>query len=330
MQARGTDTKVRNVRAQESCSAGAKEDMRPETAASVTHLARLVRSAQDLPSELRVLDLCTGTGCIPLLFHHEFYSAREDVRLRSLGIDVSNKAIRLARRNRSRLRDSKTSKSVAEFIMADVLVDPFADQSRGVNEPMPFKPALNFFQKPPFWDILISNPPYISPSAFRTTTTRSVRGFEPKLALVPPQGSGKTDTERGDAFYPMLLVAARDVEAKVVLLEVADLHQALRVARMAQQTRLFDGIEIWRDEPDQPNKSSAQEAYEFDVVGRGHGRSVLCWRGQGAAWLGKDMKEVSDTKLSQAPLSSSLEPSFTIKFKKSKDENTFEKKYRVK
>ena len=38
----------------------------------------------------------------------------------------------------------------------------------------------------PQWDLLTSNPPYISPSGFSLSTSRSVRNWEPKLALVPP------------------------------------------------------------------------------------------------------------------------------------------------
>src|SRR4051812_39952052 len=79
---------------------------RQETAASVTYLAQLLRRAQHVPSELRVLDLCTGTGCIPLLFHHEFYAARDDVQLRLLGMDISEQAIDLAQHNLKRVRQS--------------------------------------------------------------------------------------------------------------------------------------------------------------------------------------------------------------------------------
>jgi methylase of polypeptide subunit release factors len=262
---------------------------RPETAASVSHLTRLVCEAKDLPTELRVLDLCTGTGCIPLLFRHELYSARSDIDLRLIGVDISRKAVALANRNLQRVgRDKQyVHKGTTEFMIADVLVSPFADHTRKPHDPLPLKCALSIFRKPVFWDILISNPPYISPLAFRTTTARSVRGFEPRLALVPPSEAGRSDTEQGDAFYPMLLIAARDVEAKIVLLEVADLDQALRVARMAQQMQVFDGIEIWRDQPDQSDESASPSTHDFPIIGQGNGRSVLCWRGRGAAWLGK-------------------------------------------
>lgn len=244
-----------------------------------------MRDAPDLPDELRVLDLCTGTGCIPLLFRHEFAAKRKDTTLRILGIDISGKSMDLARCNlRKNEDDPEVRAGLTNFARADVLADPFADLEEGAA--LPFKNVLNHNRWKPFWDVLISNPPYISPSAYWKTTTRSVRAFEPKLALVPPNPSNIDDTQQGDLFYPRLLKFAEELETKVVLLEIADLPQALRVAQLAKETAFFDGIEIWRDDP---KSTSSEPTIEngFDVLGNGNARSVVCWRGKGAAWLGK-------------------------------------------
>jgi methylase of polypeptide subunit release factors len=259
---------------------------RQDTAASVTNLVRLLHTAQKLPSELRLLDLCTGTGCIPLLFRHELSLVCTNVRLRALGVDVSNRALSLARNNTRRIdkRRPNPGEDEIKFVKADVLVDPYADHHDG---PLPLKTVLNIEKHSPFWDILIANPPYISPADYWKTTTRSVRGYEPTLALVPPQQRpGQSNTQQGDAFYPRLLEIARDAEAKIVLLEVADLQQALRVAKCAQNFDIFDGIEIWRESPDSSTSTPAEED-GFPIVGEGNGRSVLCWRDAGTSWLGK-------------------------------------------
>ncbi|KAF2727911.1 S-adenosyl-L-methionine-dependent methyltransferase [Polyplosphaeria fusca] len=282
---------------------------RQDTAASVTHVAQLIGRAQSLPSELRVLDLCTGTGCIPLLFDDVFTSTRRDVPLRCLGVDISEKAIELAGHNVMRVQREKkdTTTSTIELVRADVLVDPFAEQAIDVPS---LKAALNMYRLPPFWDMLISNPPYVSPSAYWKTTTSSVRHFEPRIALVPPAGKGQDDTQQGDAFYQRLITVARDVEARVVLLEVADVDQAVRVARMAKDMQMFDGIEIWRDEPDQCSDQEPTEQDGFAIVGRGNGRSVLCWRERGGLWLGKtpawesDADRLSETYRSMPRLTS--------------------------
>ena len=285
---------------------------RQDTAASVTHLAKLVRDAQNLPSEVRVLDLCTGTGCIPLLFRHEFISKRKDVDLRIIGIDISDESMSLAHYNlQKNEKDPRARSGMTNFAKADVLADPFADLTAGA--PIPLRNLLNYNKWAPFWDILISNPPYISPSAYRKTTTRSVRGFEPKLALVPPQRSNFDDTQQGDLFYPRLLKIANEVEAKVVLLEVADLEQALRVAVLAQKLDTFDGVEIWRDEPD---ASAGKPVTEngVSVKGQGNARSVVCWRGAGGPWLGKTSSPQApepEQQVSQEPSSKDLKPSFS-------------------
>lgn len=272
---------------------------RQDTAASVIHLAKLVRDAHNLPAELRVLDLCTGTGCIPLLFRHEFTAKRKDVDLRIVGIDISKKSMDLAHYNlRKNENNTHARNGMTNFARADVLADPFADLVSGA--PLPVRNLLNHNRWAPFWDILISNPPYISPSAFWKTTTRSVRGFEPKLALVPPTKLNFDDTQQGDMFYPRLLKIAEDLEAKIVLLEVADLEQALRVSRLAQKLDVFDGIEIWRDEPDSSSSQPTTEG-EIGVYGKGNARSVVCWRGAGGSWLGKTSAPESSEPAQNAP-----------------------------
>ncbi|KAF2128811.1 S-adenosyl-L-methionine-dependent methyltransferase [Dothidotthia symphoricarpi CBS 119687] len=257
---------------------------RQDTATSVSHLVQLICGAQKLPNELRILDLCTGTGCIPLLFDREFHSSRKNGHICLLGIDVSDKSLALARHNLNVLHKSRKHGEYDKisFLKADVLADSSSDIS---SELLSLKTALDHGSQPQFWDILISNPPYISPSEYWKTTTRSVRGFEPKLALVPPSATGYSDTQQGDLFYPRLLEIARDVQAKIVLLEVADLNQALRVAQYARDLYIFDGVEIWREEPSCSSDSTDENG--FSIFGQGNARSVLCWRGEGTNWLGK-------------------------------------------
>jgi methylase of polypeptide subunit release factors len=272
---------------------------RQDTAASVTHLVRLLRDAPMLPPELRVLDLCTGTGCIPLLFRHEMYATRGDVDLRILGVDVSDKALRLAARNVWKVRKSmkKFEWGQLQLMNADILINPFADQIEG---PLPLKTALNHHGLPAFWDVLISNPPYVSPKEYWKTTTRSVRHYEPKLALVPPPKAGESDNEQGDMFYPRLFKVAEDIEAKIVLLEVADLEQALRVARRARDLDIYEGVEIWREDP-RPTTDSDVEEDGFSIIGDGNARSVLCWRGAGTSWLGKTTAAVTSRTHNNKP-----------------------------
>lgn len=282
---------------------------RQETAASVSHLASLLsQSWKQSPAEhpVSILDLCTGTGCIPLLLHHELFS-HSDVNpnvARLAGVDISSKALRLAEENKSiQLREQATTRNSAsqriatlreiQFLQADLLADE-DEPSSVVNALLEMEgrpqPKLDY-------EIVISNPPYISSSAFRRTTASSVRKFEPKLALVPPQTDSppmpysETPLDDGDIFYPKLFEICDMLDTKVVLFEVADMEQACRVAAMA--VGRWREVEIWRDDP---GARTEEEKYmrvgwkglqKIRVVGRGNGRSVVAWRGEGCRWMSR-------------------------------------------
>lgn len=144
------------------------------------------------------------------------------------------------------------------------------------------------------WDVLICNPPYISPWGFTHQTERSVRKYEPKLAQVPMVATyppGKHEQPE-DVFYARLLDLGVEKGARVMLFEVGDLAQAWRVVRMAldhhrerkskQEKTVV--VEIWRDWPDAaPLENEAtsgvvkagRESIEVKIRGSGHGRSVF-------------------------------------------------------
>lgn len=110
------------------------------------------------------------------------------------------------------------------------------------------------------WDVLISNPPYISPAQFGNgSTARRVRVYEPKLALIPPVAifydmkelreptpeptldpsiETGVDFETGfdthaDTFYPRLITISSLINAKLSIFECGDPQQASRVAELA-------------------------------------------------------------------------------------------------
>ncbi|KAI4730883.1 S-adenosyl-L-methionine-dependent methyltransferase [Aureobasidium sp. EXF-10728] len=267
---------------------------RQETAASVTHLInRLHQGTKPLPRHLKILDLCTGTGCIPLLAYHEFTTkhGRNPNNLEILGVDVSRQALRLANKNLHRLASEGTlpPNPSLRFLQADVLA--VSDSKTSTESPsLTSVLQTNSISSHPHWDILISNPPYISPTAFSTTTTRSVKRYEPLLALVPSAPATLPPSiDDGDTFYPHLLSIAAKVSARVILFEVADLEQAQRIAEMARQQGIWDRIEIWRDDPGEDGEASVDMGAvdeRIRVLGRGNGRSVVAYRGDAVGWLG--------------------------------------------
>ena len=117
---------------------------------AVTELA--IERLREREAPVRVLDLCTGSGCIGLAIAHTLPHARV-----TLG-DVSAAALRVAKKNTA---DLGLSTRVTVFEL-DAL-----------------KPAPAFLGQ---FDVLVSNPPYVTWAEMQELEP-SVRDFEPHLAL---------------------------------------------------------------------------------------------------------------------------------------------------
>lgn len=226
-----------------------------------------VKSTPDRKGKsLRVLDLCTGTGCIALLLHALLAPHVEQLHV--LGVDISPNAMSLARKNLDHnlqlgLLGRRASTDIS-FHRADVLSQ--GDQAiPSVEEILPdYFPKSTVSENAPLgfeFDVLVSNPPYISTSDFRNgTTARSVRLFEPRLALVPPLSldSGSENGNPEDIFYHHLLSLSRKARAKITVLECGDIEQARRVVDMCN-AMASDGFraEVW------PSSESDLDYYGF-------------------------------------------------------------------
>ncbi|MDX1642446.1 MAG: peptide chain release factor N(5)-glutamine methyltransferase [Balneolaceae bacterium] len=114
----------------------------------------LLEDFEDRKNEsLNVLDVGTGSGCIPVAIKKEnpgWYCA---------GFDISEKAIERAQKN------AEINETDVDFFKADILdIDHLPRE----------------FQKS--WDIVISNPPYIT-EAEKQELNKQVTEYEPHLAL---------------------------------------------------------------------------------------------------------------------------------------------------
>lgn len=117
---------------------------------AVTALA--IKKALFLEQDPRVLDLCTGSGCIGLAIANRVKDARVTLA------DVSREALAVAKAN---ITAQKLSARVS-CVQVDAL-----------EEPAPF---LGKF------DLIVSNPPYVTADEMRTLP-HSVKDYEPHLAL---------------------------------------------------------------------------------------------------------------------------------------------------
>lgn len=177
-----------------------------------------------------------------------------------------------------------------DFIQADIFAEPLLeDLARQGGEDKD-----QDHQHP--WDVIICNPPYISHWGFAHQTARSVRNHEPKIAQVPMvayDGGGSSAHESEDVFYARLLDIGARLRPRMMLFEVGDMRQALRVVEMALAheglLRLLSGgsgsevrAEVWRDWPDAaPGEDEETSAAvcggsrRVHIRGSGHGRSVF-------------------------------------------------------
>ena len=117
---------------------------------AVTALA--IKQALFLDSAPRILDLCTGSGCIGLAIAGRVKDAKVTLA------DISREAIAVARKN---IMDQKLSGRVA-CMQVDALQEP-----------------SSFLGK---FDLIVSNPPYITTREM-IDLPASVKDFEPHLAL---------------------------------------------------------------------------------------------------------------------------------------------------
>lgn len=122
---------------------------RPET----EELVFLVKDKIDNKANLDILDIGTGSGCIPLLLK----KLRPDCRVSAC--DISESALEVARIN------AQKNKLDVKFIKADILN---------------YEEATAFYDKT--YDLIISNPPYI-PVRELDSLMPEVKNYEPHLAL---------------------------------------------------------------------------------------------------------------------------------------------------
>lgn len=121
----------------------------------------LVETALELAKgkkKQKLLDMCTGSGCILLSFLALLPQTE------GVGVDISVPALQIARENAAVLGVQDR----ARFVQSDLFAAPFFTENTGKDLPQ--------------YDILISNPPYIR-SAEIDTLMEEVKFHDPRLAL---------------------------------------------------------------------------------------------------------------------------------------------------
>ena len=180
---------------------------RPETEELVYKIEALFQSNSANP---KILDLCTGSGCIALALKSKFVNA--DV----YGVDFSQDALDLALLNSTYLNLPVT------WLRGDAL---HLSDSIEVNQIK--------------YDIIVSNPPYI-PEREKEMMSPNVLEFEPHLALF-------VENEKPIIFYQRIIEFAKTALQKDGLLAF-ELHENLaHEVRAACSQYGFSAVEIFED-----------------------------------------------------------------------------------
>lgn len=183
---------------------------RPDTETLVETVLNFCRHTPGMESP-RVLDLCTGSGCIAAAIAKHLPAASV------VAVDIDPVAVEVAQANLTKLKLSDRAK----ILQGDL-----------------YEPLTSLVDCAPF-HLILSNPPYIR-TADIAALDRNVKDFEPRLAL-----DGGPD---GLSFHRRILAGAhqRLLPGGKVMLEIA-FDQGKAAVAMASEYPAFLDVRILKD-----------------------------------------------------------------------------------
>ena len=143
-------------------------------------------------SPMRVLDMCTGSGCILLSL---LALAKKEDCITGVGIDISEEALKVAGRNLERISVQCGKTLSAKFLQSDLFS------------------VLENGDSGDTFDIIVSNPPYIASAVIET--------LEPEVRLHEPIGA-LDGTSDGLYFYREIIAKSKKFLKKdgILLFEI--------------------------------------------------------------------------------------------------------------
>lgn len=181
---------------------------RPETEELVDWIVNDVKAAQGPNTSLHILDIGTGSGCIPLALKKFLPKCNLSA------IDISESAVEVARRN------ADQQKLEVDFFVSDI-----------------FSSSDNHLLA--VFDIIVSNPPYI-PESDKAAMQPNVLDFEPWLALFVKNDDPLT-------YYRQIALVAQThlAEGGFIYVEIHE-NLASRLVQLFEQHG-FRHIEVRKD-----------------------------------------------------------------------------------
>ena len=158
-------------------------------------------------TSINILDIGTGSGCIPITLAKNLPNAK------LYSVDISKDALKLAKEN------AKKNEVEVNFIKADILND-----------------SLNFEDMT--FDIIVSNPPYVRQSE-KSLMKENVLNYEPHLALF-------VDDEDAFVFYKRI-VELSDTLLKQEGSLYFEINEGLGEGTMNVMNNRFKNVELRKD-----------------------------------------------------------------------------------
>ena len=182
---------------------------RPETEELLEIAIQKVEDLRLKFAGLKILDIGTGSGIIPIVLKKYFPESEVSA------IDISKEALEIARKN------TEFHQMKINFINKDYLNEVFSDQT-----------------DKEIYDVIISNPPYIGIEE-NPEIEDSVKGFEPNLALFSPNSDALI-------FYRKIAEDCRNHLAENGLLFL-EINQKLGKETLELYQEGFSEVELLKD-----------------------------------------------------------------------------------
>lgn len=185
----------------------------------------------------RILDACSGSGCITLGLAHRLGEKlkRSASNLEVIGFDLDMRAVRLARFNQRLYRRlghlQVCSPARVEFMQMDLFSDQVLERFEGRV------------------DAIISNPPYI-PELEWQTLDAGVRDWESRIALA--SADRHQDDPTGTRFHLRLAELAGQLLGnragpRLLVMETHGDRQSAELARALSKRAEMMDVRIWKD-----------------------------------------------------------------------------------
>ncbi|KAG0353463.1 hypothetical protein BG005_007252 [Podila minutissima] len=165
------------------------EEWTAKLAATLTSEPSLFASG-NLSSRFKILDICSGSGCIPL----GLASSLPPFSSHLFGVDIHPKAVQLAKNNEAKNRDLLNGNTV-EFHQADLLAPHAVDTFLSWTREKTTSSGASGVSGASGYNLVISNPPYIAHDEYDTLEPEVSQWEDPKALLAD---------EEGLVFYPRI------------------------------------------------------------------------------------------------------------------------------